>query len=141
MTNNGGYPPHTLSHKDIPVLSGIYDNFLQCVYDSVVIVFEGDCHSSPRETLLKGAGLPLHTANRFLYIIIGRYKYHKNTIINNGVLSLVGIADAFAARACPSHCRNNVTSEIQACRVFTHAHPYFVFHDCDSNVLCVLRSK
>jgi len=34
--------------------------------------------------LTKGAGLPLHKANRFLYIIIGRYRYHENTIINNG---------------------------------------------------------
>jgi len=28
----------------------------------------------------------------FIYIIIGRYRYHKNLIINNGFLPLVGIA-------------------------------------------------
>jgi len=28
----------------------------------------------------------------FIYIIIGRYRYHKNLIINKGFLPLVGIA-------------------------------------------------
>ena len=60
--------------------------------------------------LINGAGLPLQKANRILCIYNNRYRYHKNTMINKGLLSLVGIADCFAARACPSQCRNNVTS-------------------------------
>jgi hypothetical protein len=60
----------------------------------------------------------------FIDIIVGRYRYHKNTIINKGLLSLVGIGDCFAARACSSHCLNNVTlyieSSIGMLRMRTH---------------------
>ena len=58
--------------------------------------------------LLRGAGLPLHKANGFLYIIIDRYRYHKNAIINKDISPLVGITSSFFCWS--SHCQNNVIS-------------------------------
>jgi len=81
-----------------------------------------------------GAGLLLHKANRY------RYRYHKNLIINNGFLSLVGIADCFAARACPFHCRNNVTFFIESSRDVTHVHPFFLSMILIAMCFCVLHS-
>jgi hypothetical protein len=59
-----------------------------------------------QEIHIKGMGLPLQKLIDFIYN--NRYKYHENTIINKGLLSLVGISDCFAARACSFHCRDNV---------------------------------
>jgi len=64
----------------------------------------------------------------FIYKI-GRYRYRKNLIINNGSLPLVGIVVHYAARACSSHCRNNVISYIEASRVLrmrTHITPSMI---------------
>ena len=98
----------------------------QWVYEYVNVVLECNDPSSSRKLLHNGAGLPLHKANRFYNIVIGRYWYHKNTIINNGFLSLVGIAVGFAGRVCSSHCGNNAISYIEASRVLlmrTHISP------------------
>jgi len=64
-----------------------------------------------------------------------RYRYHKNLIINNGFLLLVGIADCFAARGCsfslPEQCDLFIESSsgCYACA------PIFPLYDSDSNVL------
>jgi len=91
-------------------------------------------------TLSKVRGCRYRKLIDFVYIIIDRFRYHENKIINKGFLLLVGIVDCFAARACSPHCRNNVIFNIEASRVYTHAHPYLAFPDFDSNVLCSSHS-
>ena len=76
----------------------------------------------------------------FIYKNRYRYRYHKNLIINNGFLPLVGIVDCLAARACPSHCRNNVISFIESSRDVTHAHPFFLSMILIATCFCFLHS-
>ena len=63
-TNYGSYSPNALSQEDIMIIPSVGYIFLQSVDDNVVIVLEGNSHSS-RNTSVKGAGLLLPTANRF----------------------------------------------------------------------------
>jgi len=67
-SNNRRYLQHASSQEDILVALGECDNPLQGVNYNVVLAFEANGHLC--DVAFKGAGLPLHKANRFVCIDI-----------------------------------------------------------------------
>ena len=99
-TDNRGKPPDALGYKNLLSPSGVRYYFLEGVYNNIVIVLEGNRHPRGNTTKVRGCRYTKLINSRYRY---NRYRYHKNTIIDNGVLPLVGFW-LFAARACSRHC-------------------------------------
>jgi hypothetical protein len=65
-------------------------NRSKCVYNNIVVVFKSNSHSQDN-AFVQGVGLLLQKPNRLYIYNNNRYRYIENTIINKGLLSLVGI--------------------------------------------------
>jgi hypothetical protein len=87
-SDNTGYPPHTLCHKDLLSSSGVRYNLLGGVYNNVVVVLEGNSHSYSNTSKLRGCRYTKLIDSTYRY---SRYWYHQNAIINKDISPLVGI--------------------------------------------------
>ena len=85
--DNRSEPPNALSHEDLLSPSSMRYNPLEGVGNNVRLVFEGYSHSYTWRYLLVRC---CRTKLIDSYVYNNRYRYHKNSIIDKDLLSLVG---------------------------------------------------